>query len=230
MSIASGFIGVGKAFRNSVIPQIIMDSSTECGHGNGLLKTGNGTQNLKCELQIQNNDWVSLSDQLKHQLHITPPPSKQRGLAMRPRPTHQSMDIYQTAVAVAVANNKHMSIRTRSCSNISPLPSIPFSYMPSSMPTLLHHGLSALSANISSKSPTCLLSLTSLLSWPDSFNFIALLAKKGLPLRERVPYVVPCVNPWDDERVRSLDAHPSLMTGNCYWRGSDEDERRLRCR
>lgn len=103
------------------------------------------------------------------------------------------------------------------------------SHMPSSMPTFLHQGaptpLSA--ASISSASPTCLRSLTSMLSWPLSLSRIALLANIE-PLR---PYRCVCVIPWDDDdRIISLDVHPSLMTGNCYCRGSEELESRLRCR
>ena len=109
-----------------------------------------------------------------------------------------------------------------------------FSHMthhtPSSIPTLRHHGLSpslfACSANMFAASPTCLRSLISMLTWPLSFNFIALLARKGLYMRE--PFL-PCAIPRDD-RMSSLDVHPSLMTGNCYCRGSDDDESRLRWR
>jgi hypothetical protein len=103
------------------------------------------------------------------------------------------------------------------------------SYTPSSIPTFLHHGLSLpLSANISSASPTCLLSLTSLLTCPDNLSFIAFMAKT---LVGREPYLlVPCANPWEPDRMSSVDVHPSLMTGNCYCRGSDEEERRFRCR
>jgi hypothetical protein len=101
-------------------------------------------------------------------------------------------------------------------------------YTPSSMPTFLHHGASPpFCPIISSKSPTCLLSLTSLLTCPESLSFIALIASI---LVGREP--VPCrANPWEPERMSSLCVHPpSLMTGNCYWRGSEDDERRLRWR
>lgn len=102
-------------------------------------------------------------------------------------------------------------------------------YIPSSIPTLRHHGLSPslgpLSANMSSASPTCRLSLISLLTWPLSFNFMALLARKGLYCREPLPCAIP-----REDRMSSLDVHPPLMTGNCYCRGSEEEERRLRWR
>jgi hypothetical protein len=103
------------------------------------------------------------------------------------------------------------------------------SYTPSSIPTCLHQGLSLpLSANISSASPTCLLSLTSRLTCPESFNFIAFMAST---LVGREPYLlVPCASPREPDRIISLDVQPSLMTGNCYCRGSDDEERRLRCR
>jgi hypothetical protein len=108
----------------------------------------------------------------------------------------------------------------------------PFSshYTPSSIPTFLHHGTSPLPsfcANISSASPTCRLSLTSLLSCPLSFSFMAFIASM---LVGREP-VLPRANPREPERMSSLCVHPpSLMTGNCYWRGSEDEERRFKCR
>jgi hypothetical protein len=112
---------------------------------------------------------------------------------------------------------------------ISPSPPL---QTPSSIPTFLHHGFSpTLSANISSASPTCLRSLTSRLICPDNFNFIAFMASTLVGCE---PYLllVPCASPREPEpdRMSSLDVHPSLMTGNCYCRGSDDEERRLRCR
>jgi hypothetical protein len=55
-------------------------------------------------------------------------------------------------------------------------------HIPSSIPTFLHHGLSPVpfSLNISSASPTCLLSLISLLTLPLNLSFIAFVARKGL--------------------------------------------------
>jgi hypothetical protein len=94
-------------------------------------------------------------------------------------------------------------------------------YIPSSMPTFLHHGfMSSFSANISSKSPTCLRSLTSLVNWPVSLSRIALAANSE---------ELPRANPWE-RAIISLDVRPSLMTGNCYCRGSEELLRRLRWR
>jgi hypothetical protein len=107
------------------------------------------------------------------------------------------------------------------------------SYTPSSMPTLLHHGLSPpLTANISSASPTCLLSLTSRLICPDSFSFIAFMASTlvGREPYLLLPLLLPCASPREPDRMSSLDVQPSLMTGNCYCRGSDDEERRLRCK
>lgn len=107
-------------------------------------------------------------------------------------------------------------------------------YTPSSIVTLRHHGFS-LPENISSASPTCRRSDTSLLTCPLSLSRIALRARKLLapfacaPLlraspRDGAPDPVP-------ERISSLETQPpSLVTGSCYCRGSEEEERRLRCR
>lgn len=103
------------------------------------------------------------------------------------------------------------------------------SYTPSSMVTLRHQGFSPFSINISSASPTCRLSDTSRLTWPLSLSRMALSARKlfaPLPLRAS-----PRDGDPDPERISSLETQPpSLVTGSCYWRGSDEELRRLRCR
>ena len=104
------------------------------------------------------------------------------------------------------------------------------SYTPSSMVTLRHQGFSPFSANISSASPTCRLSETSLLTCPLSLSRMAFSARKLLapfaPLRAS-----PRDGDPDPERISSLETQPpSLVTGSCYWRGSDDEERRLRWR
>ena len=107
-------------------------------------------------------------------------------------------------------------------------------YTPSSMVTLRHQGFSPVSANISSASPTCLLSLTSLLTCPLNLSRMAFSARKlfAPPLPPLPP---PRVSPRDadpdPERISSLETQPpSLVTGSCYWRGSEEEESRFKCR
>lgn len=137
---------------------------------------------------------------------------------------------HQRVPSVALRHITPYLILSRHSSFQNHIYNLYLTYTPSSMPTFLHHGLSApLSANISSASPTCRRSLTSLLTCPDSFNRIAFMAST---LVGRDPYrlVVPRANPWEPDRMSSLCVHPSLMTGNCYWRGSDDEERRLRWR
>ena len=112
-------------------------------------------------------------------------------------------------------------------------PSLTPSYTPSSIVTFLHHGFSPFSANISSASPTCLLSLTSLLICPLSLSRIAFKAKKLFPFVPNL-WLLLRASPWDGagpERISSDETQPpSLVTGSCYWSGSEDEERRLRCR
>lgn len=115
--------------------------------------------------------------------------------------------------------------------NNSPVPNHFSSYTPSSMVTFLHHGFSPLSANISSASPTCRLSLTSLLTCPLSLSRMALSARKLLPLANLPLCASPRDADPDPERISSLETQPpSLVTGNCYCKGSEEELRRLRWR
>ena len=100
------------------------------------------------------------------------------------------------------------------------------------MPTLRHHGVSPLSANISSASPTCRRSLTSLLSWPDSLRRMALEARK-LVLVLCAPNARARASPRGElvaSLPRGLAAQLPLLAGSCYCRGSDDDESRFRCR
>lgn len=115
----------------------------------------------------------------------------------------------------------------------------PTHYIPSSIPTSLHQApLGPLSDNISSASPTCFRGLTSIsltLTFPLSFNFMALLAMLRLrllfasdPFKDEILLVFArLVNPWG--AVVAFAAGP-LMTGRCYCRGSEEEDRRFRWR
>lgn len=126
--------------------------------------------------------------------------------------------------------------------------------MPSSMVTFLHHGVPAPRAPgpvplvpncmLSATSPTCLLSLTSrallllLVLLPDDHG-------RGLSRFARAT-MLSCIDLRDVDVEPCCDApivlnnslpllmspcsHSSLEVGDCHWSGSEDDERRLRCR